>query len=164
MRIKLIKCSQVYKSAADTLSVTVTSSSVKDGIKIELSTDGYSHTVCLHDISINDFIQNWGILSGIFEKCSSDMKDKFTDMRKVSENYTIQYVPVTINNQRSSFCIEATEIRKGYSEVDVYVDTRSGRSYVDFGHIPAQDLNELLEKCERYCSGMYEIADILVGE
>lgn len=171
MQIQQLQCNQVFKSETDTLEVVIFP--YFEGSMVELYMEDFAYYVPFKDVSFSKALSTNGVLLRAFKhmlkhperavRCIPDIIDRFNQMKKVSESYFIQYHPISINHISSSFSIEASGTKEGSFEVDVSVTTYKGKMFVDYGHIQAQNVNDLLEKCERYCTDISEIIDLMIA-
>lgn len=171
MQIQQLQCNQIYKSDSDIFNISI--SPFLEGVMIEIFNEELFYFVPFKDVSFQEAVVNRGIVIKALDhmlahperavSCIPDIIDRFNTTEKVSEYFEIQYFPTSINHLSCSFSVKASEIKEGYSELDISVTNYKGKRSVDFCRIQAQDVNDLLVNCERYCSGITELVSLMIA-
>lgn len=148
-------------------SIEVEYSPYFEGVMVTIDTQDFHYFVGFKDYSISEALSSNGVLIKAFEHMLShsercigripDVKDSLDTLVKKYEYYYLKYHPVTINNISSCFIIEGDCFYK----LSVLLENFKGIAPVTQGTIVANSYEEFIENCDRYCTGLIELVDML---
>ncbi len=152
---------------SDTDSLEVEYSPYFDGVMVTLDMEDFHYYVPFKEFSISEALSSNGVLLRAFEhmlhhpeRCIrqiQDIKQRFEKMTKSYEFYQLEYYPVTINNTRGRFTIQAD-----CSYVaSVFLETVNDKVLVSQGTIEASSYLDFVENCNTYCTGLAELENIV---
>ena len=165
MRLCRQICNQVYQSEELTFEVEITT--YFGGSFFFVTMEDFAYYVGFKDVPFTLARWNMGVLSRVFKhmldhpertlRIVPDIIDKCNGTEKVSETYYLQYYLKLINQISSEFIIEGTA---DYF-VTVSLKNYKGIKEVTTGRIVADTYEDFVENCEKYCTGLTELAEML---